>query len=69
MLTLINSTIAQYRTLVFPSTEATARAELKLLEIDRPARRTASSLRNFRVQLGPGRIGPVYVVDTVSKRL
>jgi hypothetical protein len=64
MLTMIQSTIPQNPTWVFPSTEATAKAEFELREIDRIARRIASGLRNFAVQIGPAPIGPVYVGDT-----
>jgi hypothetical protein len=64
MLTMIQSTIPQDPTWAFPSTEATARAGFEVREIDRIARRVASSLRKFQVQIGPAPIGPVYVGDT-----
>jgi hypothetical protein len=62
MLTMIDSTITRCPTLVFPSTEATAKAEL--MEVEPRRRRLSSDLRNFKLRLGPGPNGPVYVADT-----
>jgi hypothetical protein len=64
MLTTINSTLPLCPAFVFPSTEATAKAEP--VENDRPTRRSASRLVNFKVLLAPGRTGPVYVLDTAA---
>jgi hypothetical protein len=64
MLTMINSTLPQYLTLVFPSTEATAKAEVA--ETHRRTRRSASRLLTFRVHLGTPPNGPVYIGDTAG---
>jgi hypothetical protein len=64
MLTTFDSTVLQDPAPVFPSLEATAKAELTESEPSRGRR--SSDLENFKLRLGPGPNGPVYVADTAG---